>query len=118
MPFSTPSRPAASIAAKARYVFDDGSGQRTSTRVASMLAAGRDLRHADERRAVRPAPGQVGRGLVAGHEPLVRVHERRQDRDHAARVGQDAGHVGLRASSDRPYLLSGSAKAFARRSID
>ena len=33
--FSTPSSPAAIIAANARYVFDDGSGQRTSARVPS-----------------------------------------------------------------------------------
>ena len=68
---STPSRPAAIITAKARYVFEDGSGQRTSARVPSMDLPGRDHRHADQRRAVGPAPGDVGRRLVARHQALV-----------------------------------------------
>ena len=72
--------------------------------------ARRDLRHADQRRAVGPAPGQVGRRLVAGDQPLVRVDQRREDRAHAAGVGEDAGHE--RARHVREAVRGrGSAKA-------
>ena len=55
MPFSTPSRPAAIIAAKARYVFDDGSGQRTSSRVPSIDLPGETIgTRMSAERLVRP----------------------------------------------------------------
>ena len=61
MPFSTPSRPAAIIAAKARYVFDDGSGQRTSTRVPSMDLPGETIgTRMSAERFVRPQVRYVG----------------------------------------------------------
>ena len=60
-PFSTPSRPAAIIAAKARYVFEDGSGQRTSTRVPSMDLPGETIgTRMRAERFVRPQVRYVG----------------------------------------------------------
>ena len=47
--FSTPSRPAISIAANARYGLHDGSGKRTSTRLALGEAEYIGMRHDAER---------------------------------------------------------------------
>src|SRR4051812_12723531 len=49
MRFCTPSRPAISIAAKARYGLHDGSGQRNSTRLAFGLFEYSGMRQAAER---------------------------------------------------------------------
>src|SRR4029078_12282034 len=60
-PLSTPSRPAAIIAANARYVFDDGSGQRTSQRVPSIDLPGDTIgTRMSAERFVRPQVRYVG----------------------------------------------------------
>src|SRR3954468_9227675 len=56
-----------------------------------LLLAGVVERHAHERGAVAPRPGEVHRRLVAGYEPLVGVHPLREDRADLARVAQLAG---------------------------
>src|SRR5690606_18751545 len=61
---------------------------------AAQLDAGRvvvtlaDGRNADQRRAVRPGPGDVDRSLVAGNQAAVAVDQRRDDGGEAARVLQ------------------------------
>ena len=50
-------------------------------------------RHAHERTAVPLRPGDVGRRLVAGHEPLVRIDQRIGDRAEALRVTQKSADV-------------------------
>ena len=50
-------------------------------------------RHADQRAAVLLRPGDVGRRFVAGHQPLVGVHQRVGDRAEALGVAQDAADV-------------------------
>ena len=67
--FWMPSSPAISIAAKARYRLQDGSGKRNSIRFAFGLA--RVHRDADRGRAVAARVGQVDRRLEARHQPLV-----------------------------------------------
>ena len=60
-PFSTPSRPAAIIAANARYVLDDGSGQRTSIRMPSAERPGETFgTRMSAERLVRPQVRYVG----------------------------------------------------------
>src|SRR4029078_12452257 len=105
-PASMPARPAARIAAKARYGLHAGSGERYSIRVASScpgLYCG--TRTSDERlrlapqqsrRAVAPRPADVHRRLVAGDEPLVAVHPLVRDQGDLGRVREDAGDVVLR----------------------
>ena len=61
MPFSTPSRPAAIITANARYVLDEGSGQRTSARVPSIDLPGETFgTRISAERFVRPQVRYVG----------------------------------------------------------
>src|SRR5205085_2846939 len=52
-----------------------------------------DLRYADERGSVDARPADVDRRLVAGNEPLVAVHQRREDGDHPPGMFQGAGDV-------------------------
>jgi len=63
--------------------------------------------HTDERAPVFLRPGDVGRRLVAGHEPLVRVHERVRDRAEALRVPQQPADVveARRAQLPRPVRV-------------
>ena len=93
MPFSTPSRPGGDHHREREVRVGRGVGAADLGPGALDRLAGRDLRDADQRRAVRPAPGEVRRRLVARDEPLVRVDERREHRGHAPGVGEDAGHV-------------------------
>ena len=73
-------------------------------------ARGRD---ADERAAVLLGPRDVGRRLVAGHQPLVRIHERIGDRAEALRVAQDAADVVAGRSGSAASAPSASKKMFA-----
>ncbi len=52
-------------------------------------------RYADERRAVAPRPGLVNRRLIAGHQPLVRVHPLGEDDADLTGVLEQAGNVAL-----------------------
>ena len=56
-----------------------------------LLAARVVQRHAHERRAVAPRPGDVHRRLEAGHQALVGVHPLGEDRADLARVLELAG---------------------------
>ena len=72
---------------------------------AAQLGPGRPLlagvveRHPDQRRAVAARPGEVGRRLVAGDQPLVGVDPLREQRRDLARVLELAGDERLRRSA-------------------
>ena len=61
-----------------------------------LLGAGLVQRDPDEGRAVALRPRDVDGSLVAGHEPLVRVHPLREDAGHLACVHEEAGDEALR----------------------
>src|SRR6202035_3492020 len=75
--FCTPSSPAISIAAKARYALQVGSGKRTST----------------GRGPVARRIGEIDRGFDSRHQTLVRVRARIGDRIERAGVLDDAPDV-------------------------
>src|SRR5581483_12235178 len=63
------------------------------------LAIGIRARHADQRLAVDASPVNIDRRLVAWHQPLVGIDERRENRAHGACMGKLTGdkispHVG------------------------
>ena len=66
-------------------------------------ATGSRLRHAQERCAVRACPGHAPRRLGAAGQPFVRVHQRRKDGRHAARMRQLSGDE---LAADRGQLVA------------
>src|SRR6184192_2768740 len=60
------------------------------------------VRDPHQRRPVALRPGNVGRGLVPGHQPLVAVHERVGHGAEAARVLQQPRHVLNRGRRELP----------------
>ena len=86
-----PSRPAISIAAKARYGLASGSGKRTSTRLAFGLVG---VGNAARGRAVARRIGEQHRRLEARHQALVGVGGRVGEGVDRLGVLDDAGDVG------------------------
>ena len=87
--FMMPSRPAINIAANARYGLQEGSGKRTSIRLALGLGSIPGMRiDAERARGI----GQVDGGLEAGHEALVGVGGRGYE-SAKRRASSDASDV-------------------------
>ena len=51
---------------------------------------------ANQRRPIDPRPADIDRRLEPRDQPFVRIHQRRQNGDHAARVRQQPGHEAAR----------------------
>ena len=88
------------MTAKARYGLAEGSGERSSRRVAFSLP-GLYIGTRTMRRAVAAGPRDVDGSLVAGNQALVGVHERVGDGAELGRVLQQAGDVVLARSCER-----------------
>ena len=75
-------------------------------------------RHAHERAAVRLGPGDGGRRFVAGHEPLVRVHQRigdRAERLRRAAAGRRCSAGTCGSAATRPFGVEEHVRRRSRR---
>ena len=85
------------------------------------LLAGVVERHADQRRAVAPRPGEVDGRLEAGDEALVGVDPLGEERRDLTRVAQLAGDEGLRRRREVVLVVGveeGVAAVLAERLVD